>query len=228
MRFQVRYVASRVIPVVAMVALTVLPFASTTVDAATCPVFGCGPAPLPTTPKLQQLISNGGFENPSASPNWSLSSLTPAGAKYTSGFAHCGSSSVAMHSEVFPTGWFAGVWESDVSQSINIPATADGASLDFWALFPPYSYQHNASLVVMAAPGYSAYATIATYDNSTVTPGVWRHLGPINLSAFRGQTVGLLFSAVTTGPAPAYIEAGPIYLDDVSVMTGLHILSGGC
>ena len=143
--------------------------------------------------------------------------------------SRCGSASLAL--KTYNTGsntilWPAW-WAGEATQTVNVPAGSNGASLDMWVYLPPYSYQHESVFGVLAAArsnGY-VYTVIGQYSNATVTPGIWRHLGPIDVSAFQGGPLYLMFEGGTP------IDGNtPIYVDDISLRTGLQLqtLSSAC
>lgn len=93
--------------------------------------------------------------------------------------------------------------------------------LDLWVFFPPYSYNHESRIDVLGAAvsnGY-VYTEIAGFTNARVTPGIWRHLGPVDLTAYQGSALYLMIE----GSTPTDGSTGPIYIDDVTVRTGLQL-----
>jgi hypothetical protein len=188
--------------------------------------FGCNPQPPIFSLLPLQLITNGGFEN--GGTGWSLNT----GATVTSSQAHCGTSSVGL--QTFATGsnsyFFPAYWSGEADQTINVPATTGSVSFTMWGYFPPYSYMHDSNLAVLVAArsnGY-VYTPVAQYSNATTTPGVWRQLGPIDFTAYQGGTVYLMIE----GSTPVDSPTPPIYVDDVSVLSGtsaqIQLAGGGC
>jgi len=219
-----RHLAARVIlPLGALAVLGAGSAASVSAQGLSCPRLGCTP-PQPINLSFQQLITDGGFEN--AGTAWGLNT----GASASSTRAHCGASSLALHTyDTGSTNYFwPKWWAGEATQTVNIPQPSNGVSLDMWVFFPPYSFDHESSVYVLAAArsnGY-VYTVIGQYSNATVTPGIWRRLGPIDLSAYQGGPLSLMIEGVT----PTDGSSGPIYLDDVSVRTGLQLVNsiGSC
>jgi hypothetical protein len=101
-------------------------------------------------------------------------------------------------------------------QNVLIPANAQSAYVQFW-----YDIATSETSVnvydIMTVDLYSVanggkLATLTTLSNLNATPGGWVQSGPLDVSAFKGQTVQLRFTATTDG---SYSTS--FFLDDVSL-----------
>jgi hypothetical protein len=75
--------------------------------------------------------------------------------------------------------------------------------------------------MVAANATSNVYTLVTVFTNATVTPGIWRHIGPFDFTKYQGGNVSILIE----GSTPIDGTTGPIYLDDVSLRTGTQILT---
>jgi hypothetical protein len=208
----VRHLVTRVVvPRGALAVLGAGSVGSASAQSMTCPRLSCMP-PQPINISFQQLIGNGGFENGIA--GWA----SDKGGAVSTTRAHCGSSSLSLRSsDTGSNGWYPQYWAGTVTQDFTIPQGSSGVSLDMWIFLPPYSTNNESILYVLGATATGTFTAMAQYSNATTTPGAWRHVGPIDLTAYQGSLFYLMLQGVTPTAAST-----PIYVDDVSVRTGLQ------
>lgn len=213
----------RFVPLLVGLMVSFIPMAGSAAQAAGCPLTGCTPI-TPVIGPAQQLISNGGFEEPFNYPNWTLS-----GSQYDAGngHAHCGPTSLAFHETIYQVSGLQRAVPSTATQSVAIPATANGVDLDLWANFAPTTL-HQLLDVQVGTPGTN-FTPIVRFDSSNVGTGSWKHLGPIDLSMYKGQTISLRLQGWTATPLWSFmLDAGTFYVDDVALWTGSHLLLDRC
>ncbi|HXZ49050.1 MAG TPA: BACON domain-containing protein [Usitatibacter sp.] len=103
-----------------------------------------------------------------------------------------------------------------LTQDVTIPATASQAQLRFWYLIDTQEATTSAvdtMTVAIANPSTGArLATLATFSNLDDTGGSWVHSPAYDGSAFKGQTVRLVFTA--TNSASAFTS---FLVDDVAL-----------
>ena len=139
----------------------------------------------------QQLLSNPGFENGSASPSpWVA----------TSGVINNLSAFEAPHSGSW-TAWLNGygsVHTDTLYQQVSIPSTATAATLVFWRHIDTTETTTTAvydtlKLQIRNASG-AVLATLATYSNLAAAPGYSQV--SFDLLAYKGQTIQIYFVGV--------------------------------
>jgi hypothetical protein len=201
--------------------------------------------PIAVAQYPRQLVTNGRFEDPNATlPNgsaaWTGWHMSYRNLSNDPRFhAHCGAN--AMYLNGFIGGGNATTVRDGghMTQRLSIPAGANGTALDFWLYFPNQLVEYE-ELVVKAVdvaqlpPPFSSnpipWVNLTTVNNRTLAKNTWQHVGPIDMSAFVGQTILLKFQARTDLQYPDASQSMPVvteegfYIDDVAVWTpGLHL-----
>jgi len=100
-------------------------------------------------------------------------------------------------------------------QDVTIPPTASYAQLQFWYRIDTAdsaTIPHDTMEVFLSIPGGARLGTYFTFSNTDDTGGAWVHSQTMDVSAFRGQTVRLTFSAVNDATSPTSFR-----VDDVSL-----------
>jgi hypothetical protein len=146
------------------------------------------------------------------------------GASDTAWYKHCSNGYSLITSSSAHTGTYKlsmGAHNSDddiVSQLVTVPADAASAQLFFYLKITtnetthPYDYLYVRVWDASGPPG-TLQATLATYsDANAATYSNWTLVGPIDLSAYIGQTVRIGFESVTDA---SYTTS--FYLDDVAL-----------
>lgn len=159
------------------------------------------------------VLSNAGFE--SSDSGWTASdavlTLNPFSAHSGSGYA-----------------WLAGYNSANdyVYQSVSIPANATSSYLQFWyaittSELSALNVRDAMKVEVYNASGSTLLATLATLSNLDKSSG-WAQSQQYDLSAYKGQTVRLKFTATTDGSL-----ATDFLLDDIVVYAPAAASSSG-
>ncbi|MFL5353253.1 M4 family metallopeptidase [Archangium sp.] len=165
----------------------------------------------------QQLVLNPGFEELRGEDpaDWAISTDMPGGvfAYPDARFAHAGTNFLLLWA-------YAGPHTSTVSQSVAIPADSTSAIYSFWLriysdAFFDGEVHHTLTARVRDASG--AEKTLRTYSNLDVTDGEYLERR-FDLSAYKGQTIQLVFEADMTEPMPRGADT-EMFLDDVTLFT---------
>jgi hypothetical protein len=136
------------------------------------------------------VVANAGFE--AGTTSWTQSSgATAPIITVEPGIAHSGSSDAWL-------GGYTGGTDT-LYQDVAIPATAATATLQFWYRIDTSETSttpHDRMTATLSAPGsVTPFATPFSFTNADDTGGAWVHTAPADVSAYRGQTVRLAFSA---------------------------------
>ncbi len=167
-----------------------------------------------------QLITDGGFESATAS------GLTAPGWTATSNVS--GRTVIIYHGSYPHTGTnyaFEGSSNNEndtLTQTVTIPSTATSAAFTFWVNVvtqeaPGTAYDflyleiHNSSGTLLATP-----LTLSNLDSasSNNTNGVYFQPASVDLSAYKGQTIKIVFHGTTDVSLPTTFR-----IDDVSLIT---------
>jgi hypothetical protein len=111
-------------------------------------------------------------------------------------------------------------------QNVLIPANTQSAYVQFWYDIATAETSVNTAWDTMTVDLYSVanggkLATLATLSNLNATPGGWVQSGPLDVSAYKGQTVQLRFTAATDVSNPT-----SFLLDDLSLaITAVPLVS---
>ncbi len=165
-------------------------------------------ATLTVTP---QLLVNPAFDNSTTDPfqSWIVNS-----SGYYTTAAHTVPNGVLL-------GYFAPGMNESLQQEVTIPSNASTPSLSFWMRMLNYTTPTspiNHLHVRVTQPDGTVLATLASYDNTSPITNTWTKMGPFDLSAFKGQTVRILFNAPAQTATPAAGQGlTRFYLDTVSV-----------
>jgi hypothetical protein len=165
---------------------------------------------------------DGGFESATASgstaPGWSATTTVSGHAVIVAGgpHPHLGANYAELGGANNQT--------DTLTQSLTIPATASSASLTFWANVVSQETSttrafdllhveiHNSSGSLLSTP-----LTLDNRDRSKDgnTDGTYFQPAAVDLSAFRGQTIQLVFRAIVDFELPTTFR-----VDDVSLLAG--------
>jgi hypothetical protein len=196
--------------------------------ASACPTdpFCIQPNPPPVMLWPSQLLVNPGFEDTTPQttpphPGW----IKSENAAFVTNPHHSGVEALEVDTGLWGPPPF-GPPQSFAFQQVTIPADAPHPILRYFLdvqtsvtgtsavdtltvkIIPP---QPNVFPPVFLLP-----TTLATHSNLNNTHGAWCRKGDFDLSAFRGQTVTLSFTALINSANPA---ATRFYLDDVELWT---------
>ena len=153
------------------------------------------------------VVANPGFESGSASWTQSSGAAAPI-ITVEPGIAHTGTS------DAWLGGYTAGT--DTLYQDVVIPASAANVALQFWYRIDTSESSttpHDRMDVFLTAPGGTTrLVTLFSYSNADDTGGAWIHTAAADLSAFRGQTVRLTFSAANDATS-----ATSFRVDDISL-----------
>ncbi|HSN19219.1 MAG TPA: BACON domain-containing carbohydrate-binding protein [Usitatibacter sp.] len=157
------------------------------------------------------VVSNPGFE--SGASGWVESATSGVSIIYTDGTAaHTGSGYAYLG------GYTSGT--DSIYQDVTIPANASQAQLRFWyRITTSESGSSPYDVLTVAVENRTTgarLATVVTLSNADATSGYVR-AGPYDLSAFKGQTVRLRFTATND-----FSDTTNFFVDDISlsVVTG--------
>ena len=159
------------------------------------------PGPTDPTPTGSERVTNGGFE--SGSTGWTGTSgpITNNAGRT----AHSGSWKMWLGGN--------GTTSSEYEQqTVTIPSTSTSATLTYWVSVDSsettsYTAYDKASVTVTPSGGTAR--TVASYSN--LTKGAWKQV-TVDLSAYKGQSVTLKFSATEDSSAQT-----SFVFDDVSI-----------
>jgi hypothetical protein len=175
-----------------------------------------GPQESPTQADVPfNLLANGDFEAGAAS--WSQTS--------TGGFAIVTNSPSQAHAGSY-VAWLGGYNNGvdTLSQLINVPNSAGPVSVRFWYRTiseegPTTFAFDNMTVTIANASTGTTLATLASYSNLT-NAVAWAQSPPLDVSAFKGQTVRLVFRATTD-----ISNLTSFFVDDVSLTAGGRIVN---
>mgnify|MGYP002382153217 CR=1 FL=1 len=153
-------------------------------------------------------LSNGNFE--SGTSGWSQSST--GGYKLISNFSQYAAYSGSQYA------WLGGYNSgTDVLyQDVTVPASGTGAKLQFWYHITTnetavYSEWDKLSIELVSPSSGAKLATLASFSNLSKTSG-WTQSPQYDLTAYRGQTVRLRFTATVDAT-----DSSSFRFDDISV-----------
>jgi Rv2525c-like, glycoside hydrolase-like domain/Immune inhibitor A-like, MAM domain len=173
-----------------------------------------------TSSSGSQLIVDGGFESATASglsaPGWIATTNIPGHAViiYHSTYPHTGSNYA-----------YEGAYDNDndtLTQTVAIPSNTTSALLTFWVNIvtqetnttTPYDFLyveiHNSAGTLLATPMTLSDLNSTSSNN---TNGVYFQPPAINLAAFKGQTIQIVFHSTTDGS-----KVTTFRIDDVSLV----------
>lgn len=156
------------------------------------------------------LLQNPGFESGAAAWTQNASGGFPIISAWTDVPAHTGS----YYS------WLGGYNSGTdiLEQSVTIPSTAGSASVEFWYRISTAETSTSTAYDVLKVELYNSsgtkLTTLATLSNLNTTGGVWVKSSALNVSAFKGQTVRVRFTATMDGS-----NNTNFLVDDVSLTT---------
>ncbi len=158
------------------------------------------------------LLQNPGFESGSAS--WTENSS--GGFSIISTWIGHG---VSAHSGSYYA-WLGGYSSGTdiLEQSVTIPSTAGSASVEFWYMISTSETSASTAYDVMKLELYNTagtkLSTLTTLSNLNATAGLWVKSSAFNVSAYKGQTVRLRFTATTDSSNTTSFR-----IDDVNLTT---------
>ncbi len=153
---------------------------------------GSAPPPPPPPPPTTgtNLLANPGFE--SGATGWS--ETAPAGP-------------IITNSSIARTGsWYAWLGGADsitdaLFQNVAIPSSATRATLQYWYRIDTSDSASSAydvlTVAIHSASSGARLQTLATYSNQNATGGGWVQSSAFDLTAYRGQTIRLVFTSTT-------------------------------
>lgn len=178
-----------------------------------------GPIAFPPQPPIatvtvapSQILTDAGFEGTLPS-GW----IKSEGA-WPSTVHHCGAKSMSLGI----------LGNAFVFQNVTIPANAQIATLGFYlrvdSSVTSTSPVDTLLVEIKTAPNLPAtgttLASLATYSNLDTTGNQFVRKGEFDLSMFKGQTIGVWFSALFGQHASQFTQ---FYIDDVALWTRAHL-----